>query len=54
MELFTDILARYPPKVTKLQCSSCEGRGVVICDNCQGTGVQPRFLERFSPEDWED
>ena len=28
--------------------------GVIVCDNCQGTGIQPRFLERYSPDDFMD
>jgi hypothetical protein len=86
VELFQEIKARYPPKVTSNVCSNCEGRGVVVCDNCQvahprlppsqprsrlaettlidgatyllrarqGTGLQPRFLERYSADDFMD
>jgi len=54
VEMFADILAAYPPKVTTNVCMSCDGRGVIVCDNCQGTGIQPRFLERYSPDDFMD
>jgi len=54
-EMFKDILDKYPVKVTgPSQCIVCDGRGVIICDNCQGTGIQPRFLDRYSPEDFMD
>lgn len=54
VEMYSEILAAYPPKVTTNVCDSCDGRGVIVCDNCQGTGLQPRFLERFSPDDFMD
>ena len=28
-------------------CSYCEGKGNLKCFNCAGSGVQPRFLDRF-------
>jgi len=52
--MYEEILARYPPKVSVDVCEACNGRGVVVCDNCQGTGIQPRFLERYSPDDFMD
>lgn len=51
---FKDILEKYPVKATENTCLSCDGRGVIVCDNCQGTGIQPRFLERYSPDDFMD
>jgi len=55
VEMFAEILSRYPPKVTgEGTCINCDGRGVIVCDNCQGTGLQPRFLERYSPDDFMD
>ncbi len=30
------------------------GRHPVSGDNCQGSGIQPRFLERFSADDFMD
>ena len=54
VEMFKEILDRYPVKATENVCVNCDGRGVVVCDNCQGTGVQPRFLERYSPDDFMD
>merc|ERR1712070_1075878 len=50
--MYEDILAAYPPKATESVCANCDGRGVVVCDNCGGPGLQPRFLERFSPDDF--
>ena len=41
-------------QVSVNMCISCDGRGVIVCDNCQGTGIQPRFLERYSPDDFMD
>lgn len=35
-------------------CSYCEGEGKIRCFNCSGTGIQPRFLDRLSPEDFMD
>mmetsp|Transcript_4190 Transcript_4190/g.12996 ORF Transcript_4190/g.12996 Transcript_4190/m.12996 type:complete len:202 (-) Transcript_4190:654-1259(-) len=52
--MFEDILSKYPIKVSENVCLNCEGRGVVVCDNCRGTGIQPRFLERFGPDDFMD
>mmetsp|Transcript_127876 Transcript_127876/g.232774 ORF Transcript_127876/g.232774 Transcript_127876/m.232774 type:complete len:247 (+) Transcript_127876:73-813(+) len=52
--LFEEIFKDYPPKVTENICYACDGRGVVVCENCEGTGIQPRFLERFSPDDFMD
>ena len=52
--MFEDILANYPVKATEKVCSLCSGRGVVVCDNCDGTGIQPRYLERYSPDDFMD
>jgi len=52
--MYEEILSKYPPKVTENVCEVCNGRGVVVCDNCQGTGIQPRFLERYSPDDFMD
>merc|ERR1719326_146576 len=54
VEIYGEILADYPPKVTEDVCIACDGRGVVVCDNCEGTGIQPRFLERYSPDDFMD
>ncbi|KAL1524940.1 hypothetical protein AB1Y20_019816 [Prymnesium parvum] len=52
--MYEEILSRYPPKVTESVCEGCSGRGIVVCDNCRGTGIQPRFLERYSPDDFMD
>jgi hypothetical protein len=54
VEMYADILSKYPVKATENVCLNCDGRGVIVCDNCQGTGLQPRFLERFSPDDFMD
>lgn len=54
VEMYKEILERYPVKATENQCFSCDGRGVIVCDNCQGSGLQPRFLERYSPDDFMD
>ena len=54
VELYSEILSKYPVLVTEAICNVCDGRGVVVCDNCQGTGLQPRFLERYSPDDFMD
>jgi len=51
---FADILANYPVKVKTDICITCDGRGVIVCDSCEGTGYQPRFLERYSPDDFMD
>jgi len=52
--MYEDILAKFPIKATENVCLNCEGRGVVVCDNCKGTGIQPKFLERYSPDDFMD
>jgi len=52
--MFKEILSKYPVKATEKVCQRCAGRGVVVCDNCQGSGIQPRFLERYSPDDFMD
>ena len=52
--MYEKLLSNFPPKVTEEVCLVCDGRGVVVCDNCQGTTVQPRFLERYSPDDFMD
>jgi len=52
--MYEEILSQFPVKATTDICEACDGRGVVVCDNCQGTGIQPRFLERFSPDDFMD
>jgi len=39
--MYEEILAKFPVKATTNVCESCGGRGVVVCDNCQGTGIQP-------------
>lgn len=50
--MYADVLNSYPVKATDKTCQRCSGRGVTVCDNCDGSGVQPRFLERYSPEDF--
>jgi len=52
--MFKEILSKYPVKATENVCVNCDGRGVIVCDNCQGSGFQPRFLERYSPDDFMD
>ena len=52
--MYEEILNKYPPKAFENVCEACSGRGIVVCDNCQGTGIQPRFLERYSPDDFMD
>jgi len=52
--MFKEILEKYPVKATENVCVNCDGRGVIVCDNCQGSGIQPRFLERYSPDDFMD
>jgi len=54
VEMYAEILSAYPVKVTTNICTSCDGRGVIVCDNCEGSGIQPRFLERYSPDDFMD
>ena len=54
VEMYADILKDYPVKATENVCINCDGRGVIVCDNCQGSGLQPRFLERYSPDDFMD
>jgi hypothetical protein len=55
VELFKEILSKYPVKYSGSgTCINCDGRGVIVCDNCQGSGLQPRFLERYSPDDFMD
>lgn len=51
---FADILANYPVKVKTDICIACDGRGIIVCDSCEGTGIQKRFLERYSPDDFMD
>lgn len=36
------------------KCSYCEGAGELKCFNCAGSGIQPRFLDRVSPDDFMD
>lgn len=34
------------------RCINCEGAGSLTCTTCQGSGIQPRYLDRrfvFSP-----
>lgn len=35
-------------------CSFCDGVGTIMCTNCAGKGTQPRYLDRYSPEDFMD
>lgn len=35
-------------------CTYCEGNGNIKCFNCAGSGIQPRFLDRLSPDDFMD
>ncbi|CAI7882720.1 unnamed protein product, partial [Closterium sp. NIES-54] len=28
------------------ECINCTGKGAITCTTCQGTGVQPRYLDR--------
>ena len=50
---FSNILLKYPIKTKDSEetCITCDGRGVVVCTNCEGSGIQPRFLERQSYAD---
>jgi len=52
--MYEEILNQYPVKATSDICTICDGRGVAVCDNCDGSGIQPRFLERYSPDDFMD
>jgi len=36
------------------ECSYCKGRSTVVCLNCGGSGLQPRYLDRIRPEDLMD
>jgi hypothetical protein len=55
VSMYSEILDKYPVLYSGAsQCTLCDGKGVVICDNCEGTGIQPRFLERYSPDDFMD
>lgn len=36
------------------KCGYCEGVGELKCFNCAGSGIQPRFLDRVSPDDFMD
>jgi len=46
VEMYGEILGKFPVKAASNRCQSCDGRGVIVCDNCQGSGIQPRFLVR--------
>lgn len=35
-------------------CTWCYGRGVVLCSNCDGEGIQPQFYDRYTPDDFMD
>lgn len=35
-------------------CSFCDGNKTTRCVNCNGSGIQPRFLDRLSPDDFMD
>ncbi|PXF46861.1 Protein disulfide-isomerase LQY1, chloroplastic [Gracilariopsis chorda] len=35
-------------------CTYCDGKGRIKCFNCAGSGIQPRFLDRLSPDDFMD
>lgn len=35
-------------------CSYCETTGKIRCMNCAGRGIQPRFLDRYGPDDFMD
>ena len=52
--MYEEILSQFPVKAAESICATCGGRGVVVCDSCQGSGIQPRFLERYSPDDFMD
>jgi len=36
------------------KCINCEGAGSLTCTTCQGTGIQPRYLDRreYKDDDW--
>ena len=51
--MFQDILKEYPPKMSQNCCANCEARGVTVCTNCNGQGIQPRFLDRFDADDFD-
>jgi hypothetical protein len=51
---FEQLLGKYPIKVKTDICITCDGRGVVVCDSCEGNGLQGRFLDRYSPDDFMD
>lgn len=48
------VLDDYPIKEFDDPCLKCEGRGVRICTTCDGSGFQPQFMDKFSPEDFMD
>lgn len=52
--MYEEILKDFPVKAVKSKCELCGGRGVVVCDNCEGTGFQPKYLDRLSPDDFMD
>lgn len=54
MDLSSDMLINYPVREVQYPCPTCEARGVIICTNCEGTGKQPRFMDKYSPEDFMD
>lgn len=35
VEMYAEILVDYPQLVTDKVCENCNGRGVIVCDNCQ-------------------
>jgi hypothetical protein len=43
-----------PGRAPSDACSYCGGEGKVRCFNCAGSGIQPRFLDRLSPDDFMD
>jgi hypothetical protein len=34
------------------RCSYCDGAGSIVCLNCSGRAIQPRFLDRLSVDDF--